>query len=117
MATPEQFRAWSERGPDCRFNDTTVSLPGWGIREYTSSLWLYSKEGCNVTQLIPAGRYNDFFIHHLSDKYVSQAGKPWPNVAVDTIGSMLRNLTNTTKSTAAGRSNGLITMIDDRVSS
>jgi DNA-dependent RNA polymerase auxiliary subunit epsilon len=105
MATSEQFQAWSERG-----------LPGL-IREYTSSLWLYhSKEGCNVTQLIPTRSYHDFFIHHLSDKYVSLS-KPWRNIAVSTIGSMLRNSTNSTKSDAAGQSNGLIKMIDERVSS
>jgi DNA-dependent RNA polymerase auxiliary subunit epsilon len=115
MATSEQFQAWSERGLKCRFNDTTTVFPGL-IREYTSSLWLYSNEGCNVTQLIPARSYHDFFIYHLSDKYVSQS-KPWPNVAVSTIGSMLRNSTNSTKSDAAGQSNGLIKMIDERVSS
>lgn len=109
MATNEQLRAWSER-PNCRFNDTNVR--NGMIREYISSLWLfYHPEGCKVTQLIPVKSYRDFFIHHLADKYVHQ----WQHMAfrANTIGSMLRNSTNTT-TTSGGGSGGLIKIIDER---
>jgi hypothetical protein len=103
MATSEQFKAWSER-PNCRFNDTTTVYPNSLTREMASSCWLYLSEGCNVTQLIPTRNYHDFFIHHLSDKYVYLPG--WPFASVTEIGSLLPKPTDTT---------GLIKMIDERV--
>jgi len=126
MATREQFLAWSER-PNCRFNDSTITY-GDGqedlTRQFMSSLWLYSKEGCNVTQLIPTKSYHDFFIHHLPDKYVTMRRKYWPNVRIETIGSSLATLQQTSPPNDSSAGDGrlrrssdgdeFITMIDER---
>jgi hypothetical protein len=103
MATPQQLLAWKERPPNCRFN-TTWFVERPERREKVSSLHLFSKEGCNVTQIIPMERYQDFLVHHMSNtqhkvlyKYLPKDGSVNPTSITSTqLGSRLRR-----RSTAA----------------
>jgi len=66
MATPPLLRAWRDRPPSCRFNETVSS---GNPREHGSSLHLYNRnKGCNVTQLFPlSSSFHDLLVHHMSN--------------------------------------------------
>lgn len=79
MATREQLIRWRDR---CRFdeidpeNEEPVWLEKYGEslnREFVSSLRLFSSElsekGCQVKQVFPLKSFEDFMIHHMSDRY------------------------------------------------
>ena len=70
MATTWQLRAWEKRAPKCDFRNSPWKLPMHLHREKVSSLQLFWKggRGCNVTQIIPMERHQDFLIHHMSNK-------------------------------------------------
>lgn len=79
MATREQLLKWKET---CDFdqidpeNEEPVWLEKYGPslhREFISSLRLFkselSEKGCRVQQVIPLKSFQDFMLHHLSDRY------------------------------------------------
>lgn len=85
MATPRQLLAWKDRLPNCHFSNVSADQGG-GIRERISSLHLYDKAGCNVTQLIPTDSYQDFLIHHVASHQHEVLHKYLPRgVTFDTV--------------------------------
>lgn len=76
IATSEQLQLWKER---CQFDNSapkeiTKNLKQNRHREFVSSLRLFMKRlpdgyGCNVQQLIPIDNFEDFMIHHKSNKF------------------------------------------------
>jgi hypothetical protein len=125
MATPRQLVSWRDRPPDCRFN-TTWFLERPERREKVSSLHLFSKEGCNVTQLIPVEGYQDFLVHHMSNTQHKVLSKYYvPNkdgtsvlhptsITSTQLGSWLRrSSSNRTTASAEGNKTTKVRMYND----
>lgn len=77
MATQDQLRNWKTK---CEFDNVQNHGESKEIihREYVASLALFSndgvkKESCNVTQLFPIESFQDFLLHHMADKYITNA--------------------------------------------
>jgi hypothetical protein len=99
MATPEQLEAWKDRPPNCQFN-TTWFLERPNRREKVSSLHLFSKDGCDVTQIIPVDHYTSFLVHHQPDyqhdilhKYLPEGSKI-NTITSKELGKWLQKSTN-----------------------
>lgn len=70
MAAPEQLRGWRDRPPACRFAEFPQQDHQGMHREYVGGgISLHDPHICNVTQLIPLDRSEDFFVWHMSQKY------------------------------------------------
>ena len=83
MATREQLQLWGKAPCNFREIRQVHSDASWH-REYVANLRLYENfkfpdNNCHVIQLLPLDdSFEDFFVHHMSDKYFSHFEKIRP---------------------------------------